>query len=319
MNTAHDLMKVKKEISVPITKLQRKRLIKQNIPLWIMFLPIAIYYIVFKYIPMGGLIIAFKQYRFTDGIWGSPWIGLRNFEMLFSGVNTVNIILNTLKISLLRIFVGFPFPIILAILLNEVRKDWFKRTIQTMVYLPHFFSWVVISGIFMSIFSQQTGVINTIIKSFGGQPYPFMYQDGSWLAILIGAGIWKEAGFSSIIYLAALTNIDQQLYEAASLDGANKWQQIRRITLPSIAPTISIMLILAMGGAMDVGFELIYTFSNDAVSRTSEVISTYIYRRGMQGGQFSLTTAMGLFESVVGLTLVLISNRIAKVFDQSLW
>jgi putative aldouronate transport system permease protein len=171
----------------------------------------------------------------------------------------------------------------------------------------------------MSIFSQQTGVINTIIKSFGGQPYPFMYQDGSWLAILIGAGIWKEAGFSSIIYLAALTNIDQQLYEAASLDGANKWQQIKRITLPSIAPTISIMLILAMGGAMDVGFELIYTFSNDAVSRTSEVISTYIYRRGMQGGQFSLTTAMGLFESVVGLTLVLISNRIAKAFDQSLW
>lgn len=303
----------------PEKKMKKHKLIRKNIPLWLMMAPILIYFIVFKYIPMGGLVLAFKNYKIADGILGSSWVGLNNYKILFSGVRTVQIIWNTFYISVLSIFVSFPFPILIAILLNEVKKEWFKKGVQTAVYLPHFFSWVVVSGIVIGAFSQQTGVVNSIVKCFGGEPYAFMYNDASWLTIFVGAGIWKEAGFKSIIYLAALTNIDPQLYEASSLDGANKWQKIWNITLPAIAPTISIMLILAMGGVMEVGFEQIFTLQNNAVSKTSDVISTYIYRMGIQNGQFSLTTAMGLFESFVGLVLVMISNRIAKRFEQSLW
>lgn len=300
-------------------KMERRKLLKQNIPLWLLFIPFLLHYLIFKYIPMAGILVAFKNYNFAEGIFGSPWAGFDNFKMLFSGIRTLEIIKNTLYISVLRIFVGFPFPIICALLINEVRKSWFKRSVQTMVYLPHFLSWVVVSGVVVSIFSQQTGVVNAIIKMLGGETYSFLYHESSWLTILLATGIWKEAGFGSIIYLAALTNIDPQLYEASSLDGAGKFRQMWNITLPGIAPTIALMLILAMGNVMEVGFELMYTMGNDAVSGLSEVISTYIYRVGIQGGQYSLTTAMGLFESLVGLVLVIISNRIARIFNQSLW
>lgn len=268
---------------------------------------------------MGGVVIAFKKYNLMDGIVHSPWVGFDNFRLLFSTPTTVQIIRNTLMLSLMSIIIGFPFPIILAILLNEVRHMWFKRLVQTLVYLPHFFSWIIVSGIIVTIFSQQNGIVSGWWESLTGHTYPFLYREGSWLTIFVGSGVWKEAGFSAIIYLAALTNIDPTLYEAASIDGASKWKQIRHVTLPGLQVTIVLMLILAMGRVMEVGFDQIYMLQNSTVSDVSEVISTYIYKVGLMGSQFSLTAAIGLFESLVALILVLITNAIARRFGNGLW
>jgi putative aldouronate transport system permease protein len=222
-------------------------------------------------------------------------------------------------LSLLSIAASFPFPIAVAILLNELRSAWFKRSIQTLIYLPHFFSWVIVGGIVVTIFSQQSGVVNNVIKAFGGETMAFLYNEQSWIAIFLGSGVWKEAGWGAIIYLAALTSIDTSLYEASSIDGASKWRQIWHVTLPGIRSTIILMLVLSMGNVMEVGFDHVYTLSNAAVSDVSNVISTYIFVVGVQNGQFSLTTAVGLLESVIGFILVVLSNQIARKFDQGLW
>jgi putative aldouronate transport system permease protein len=296
-----------------------RRLIRQNGPLFIMFTPVILFYVIFKYIPMLGLVIAFKDYNFFDGIMNSPWVGMTNFEVLFRNPQTVSIIRNTFVLSVLNIVVGFPFPIILALLLNEARKVWFKKSIQTLVYLPHFLSWVVIGGMVITIFSQESGVLNKIIAQLNGEPFPFLYKEHSWIAVFLGSGIWREAGFSAIIYLAALTSIDSSLYEAAAMDGANKVRQIWHITLPGISSTIVLMLILAMGKVMEVGFDHVYVLQNRVVSNVSEVISTYIYRVGLQGGQFSQTAALGLFESLIGLVLVVAANSFARKFGRGLW
>ncbi|TLS52191.1 sugar ABC transporter permease [Paenibacillus antri] len=284
-----------------------------------MFVPIIAFFVIFKYVPMGGAVIAFKKYNMMDGILHSPWVGFDNFRLLFSTPTPIQIIRNTLMLSLLSIVIGFPFPIILAILLNEVRRMWFKRMVQTLVYLPHFFSWIIVSGMIVTIFSQQNGIVSGWWESITGHTYPFLYREGSWLAIFVGSGIWKEAGFSAIIYLAALTSIDPALYEAASIDGASKWKQIRHVTLPGLQVTIVLMLILSMGRVMEVGFDQIYMLQNSTVSDVSEVISTYIYKVGLMGSQFSLTAAIGLFESLVGFVLVLITNAIARRFGHGLW
>lgn len=299
--------------------LQRRKRLKQNIPLFIMLLPVFAFYILFKYLPMGGLVIAFKSYNFADGILHSPWVGLKYFKLLFSGTNTLQIIWNTLWLSVLNLVFGFPAPIALAILLNEVRKTWFKRWVQTIIYLPHFFSWVIVGGIVLSLFATDYGSINKVVKLFGAEPINFLYESKSWIAIFVGSGVWKEMGFSTIIYLAALTTIDPSLYESASMDGASKWRQIWHITLPGIRHTIILLLILAMGRVMEVGFDPVYNLQNPAVSGVSEVISTYIYKIGLQNAQFSLSTAMGLFESIISFSLVLIANRIARKFDQALF
>jgi putative aldouronate transport system permease protein len=284
-----------------------------------MFAPIMIYFLIVKYAPMLGLVIAFKEYNFFDGIVNSPWIGFKHFSNIFTDAQSLSIIRNTLVLSMLNVLVGFPFPILLAVLLNEVRKTWFKRFMQTLVYLPHFFSWIIVGGIIVTVFSQETGVINHIVQNWTGKPYPFLYSEPSWITIFVSSGIWKEAGFSAIIYLAALTTIDPSLYESASLDGAGKWKQIRHITIPGISSTIILMLILSMGRVMEVGFDHIFVLQNTTVSKISEVISTYIYRVGLQGAQFSFTAALGMFESVVGLILVVIVNGIARKFNQSLF
>ncbi|WNQ10755.1 ABC transporter permease subunit [Paenibacillus aurantius] len=298
---------------------ERRKRFRMNLPLLILFAPIAAFFIIFKYAPMAGLVIAFKNYTFYDGIWGSEWVGLHNFEQLFSNPQTLSIIRNTVLLSCLNIVFGFPFPILLAILLNEVRRQWFKRLVQTLVYLPHFLSWVIVGGMVVTIFSQETGIVNHLVKAWLGEPYPFLYKDGSWIAIFVGSGIWKGAGWGAIVYLAALTTIDPHLYEAASLDGASKWRQIWHVTLPGISSTIVVMFILTLGHVMEVGFDHVFMLQNSVVSGISEVISTYIYRVGLQGAQFSLTTAMGLFESLIGLVLVLTANRIARRLGQSLW
>ncbi|MBD0378691.1 sugar ABC transporter permease [Paenibacillus sp. WST5] len=298
--------------------LNRRRL-KQNIPLFIMLIPVFAYYILFKYWPMGGLVIAFKNYNFADGILHSPWVGLKNFSILFSSSETLQIIWNTFWLSLLNLAVGFPVPIFLAILLNEVRRTWFKKWLQTIIYLPHFFSWVIVAGLVLSLFATDYGSINKILKLLSIEPITFLYESSSWVAIFVGSGVWKEMGFSTIIYLAALTTIDPALYESAGMDGASKWRQMWHITIPGIRHTIILLLILAMGQLMEVGFDQVYNLQNSAVADVSEVISTYIYKIGLGNAQFSVTTAMGLFESVIGCTLVLVANRIARKFDQALF
>jgi len=299
--------------------LKRRRRLKQNIPLFLMLLPVIVYYILFKYWPMGGMVIAFKDYNFADGILHSPWVGLKNFKTLFSSPNTLQIIWNTFWLSLLNLVVGFPVPIVLAIMLNEVRRAWYKRWVQTIVYLPYFFSWVIVAGIVLELFATDYGTVNKVLKLFSIEPITFLYEAHSWIAIFLAAGIWKEMGFSTIVYLAALTTIDPALYESAGMDGASKWRQIWHITLPGIRHTIILLLILAMGRVMEVGFDQVYNLQNSAVADVSEVISTYIYKIGLGSSQFSLTTAMGLFESVISCTLVLLANRIARKFDQALF
>ncbi|WP_036720519.1 ABC transporter permease [Paenibacillus harenae] len=295
------------------------RLIKQNIPLMIMFLPGLLFYIIFKYAPMGGIIIAFKDFNLRDGIFGSPWVGMDNFVQLFNQAQSLQIIRNSFMISILGLAVGFPVPIILAIMLNEVRKLWFKRVVQTLVYLPHFLSWVIVGGIVLSLFALESGTINRWLEGIIGEPYPFMYEKVSWLIIYLGSGVWKEMGFAAIIYLAALAGIDPHLYEAGSIDGANKWQQMRHITIPGISTTIILLLILSVGKVMDVGFDQIYNLQNAVVSDIANVISLYIYQIGILRGQYSLTAAMGIFENLVGLVLILLANYIARRFNQGLW
>jgi putative aldouronate transport system permease protein len=300
-------------------RIDAKRRLKDNIPLLILFVPVLLFYLIFKYVPMFGAIMAFKDYNFAQGILHSPWSGFRNFQILFSNPQTLGIIRNTLVLSVLGIVVGFPVPIILAILLNEARKQWFKKWVQTLVYLPHFFSWVIVGGIVVTLFADQTGIVNVMLERITGSSNSFLYNDISWIAIFVGSGIWKEAGFSTIIFLAAITSIDPSLYEASSLDGANKWKQILHVTLPGISSTAVLILILQMGNVMSVGFDPVYVLQNSGVYNVSEVISTYIYKVGIQGGQFSLTSAMGLFESVVGFILVFATNMAARKFDRGLW
>nr|WP_241242974.1 ABC transporter permease subunit [Paenibacillus whitsoniae] len=284
-----------------------------------MFIPIAVYFILFKYIPMFGLVIAFKDYNFAEGIWGSPWVGLENYSYLFTNPQMTQIIRNTIMLSALTVLVGFPFPIILAILLNEVRKMWFKKSVQTLVYLPYFLNWIIVGGLVTMIFAQQSGIVNILIKKTTGEAYPFLFKEFSWIAIFVGSSIWKNAGWSAIIYLAALTGIDPSLYEAASMDGANKWRKIWHITLPGIRSTIVLMFILSIGHVMDIGFDQVYVLQNPVVKNISEVISTWNYKVGLGSGEYSHGAALGLFESIIGLTMVLTANGIAKKFNQGLW
>ncbi|MFS0724791.1 ABC transporter permease [Paenibacillus sp. 1P07SE] len=284
-----------------------------------MFLPVAVFFLVFKYAPMAGVMIAFKEYNFIDGVWGSPWAGLANFELLFSQPSTLNIIRNTFLLSVLELIVMVPFPIMLAILLYEAKQMLFRKTVQTLAFIPHFLSWVIVGGITVNIFAQESGVVNKLMHMLTGETFAFLYHPVSWVSIFLASGVWKEAGYAAIIYLAALTVIDPSLYEAASLDGAGKLKRIWHVTLPGILPTIFVMLIISMGRIMEVGFDKVYMLQNDVVSSISEVISTYIYKVGLQGGYFSLSAAMGLFESVVALILVLGSNWLARRFDQGLW
>lgn len=296
-----------------------RRKFYKSIPLLVMFIPAIAYFIIIKYIPMLGLQIAFKDFFLSDGIWQSPWVGLDNFRFLFSSKQTIYTIRNTFVLGMLSILVMFPFPILLAVMFNEVRSARFKKVVQTCFYMPHFLSWVVIGGIFVGIFALDSGIINTITNKLFGFKFAYLYNESSWVGVYLGARVWKETGFNAIIYLAALTNVPPELYEASAIDGAGKFRQIWHITLASIVPTMILMLIVNMGKVMMVGFDQVFIMQNPVVSGISEVISTYIYKIGLQQGQFSLTTAMGLFESCIGLVLVLLTNTIANRFDKGLW
>jgi putative aldouronate transport system permease protein len=269
---------------------------------------------------MYGAIIAFKNYRIADGIWGSKWVGFAHFARFFRSPEFINVLRNTLLLNLYGLVFGFPAPIILAILLSEVRNVPFKRITQSILYIPHFLSWVVLVGIFLQMLSPSTGVVNLILKALGMQPIYFMADKFWWVFMYVLSRVWANVGWDSIIYLAAITAIDPQLYEAARIDGAGKFGQMWHITLPGIKPTIAIILILSMGRLLNLSFEHIYSMQNPVVYSVSDVIVTYVYRTGIQGAQFSYTTAIGLFQSVISTILVLSANKITQVLgENSLW
>ena len=295
-------------------------LIKRDRYLYFLILPVIVYFIIFKYIPMFGALIAFQDYNLSLGVFGSRWVGLKHFAALFGSKDFYNVIRNTLLLNFYLILFSFPVPVVLAILLNEVRCMGYRKVVQSILYVPHFMSWVVLGGIVISVLSPSSGIVNSIIKSFGGEPIYFMANTGWWIVMFVVSDIWQTAGWGTIIYLAAITGIDQEMYEAARIDGASKWQQMVHITLPSIAGTVSIMLILRIGKMMDMNFEQVYALQNDAVRAVSEVISTFEYRYGLEGMQYSYTTALGLFKGTVGLILVTFANKFANAIgDNGLW
>ena len=278
--------------------------------------------IIFKYGAMYGIIIAFTDYRFAYGIWGGEWVGLHHFTQMFNGTTDFGrVFRNTVLISLYRLLWGFPAPIILALLLNEVRQRHFKRTVQTISYLPHFLSWVVLAGVIRTILSPSAGVINTIIKGLGGNPIYFLAEIDWFVTVLISTGVWQSVGFSSIIFLAAIAGVDPQLHESAIVDGAGKIRQAWSITIPSIIPVIIIMFILRVSDILDAGFDQILNLYSPAVYEVADIIDTYVYRIGLREiPRPSLATATGLFKNVIGLILVVIVNRVAKIFgDYGIW
>ena len=296
-----------------------KRDFQKNRALYFMIIPVVLFYIIFHYKTMYGAIIAFYNYRPARGLEGSKWVGLDHFIYFFKSPFFARTLKNTLAISLLNLLFAFPAPIILALLLNEVKNKYFKKVVQTVTYLPHFISSVIICGMLAS-FCLSTGLFNDIIEFFGGQRIPLLQGTEYYRTIYIASDIWQTIGWSSIIYLAALSGVDKNLYEAAQLDGASKWKQTWHITIPSILPTIMIQLILKIGTLMSVGYEktlLIYNPTNYAVS---DIISTYTYRMGLELGDWSYATAIGLFNSVVNCILLVISNKLSKKYtENSLW
>lgn len=283
----------------------------RNRYIYLMALPALLYYVIYHYWPMYGSIIAFKDFSPTLGILGSPWAGLKYFEQFFSSIYFGRILRNTLLISLYSIIWSFPAPILLALLMNEIRSEMFKRTVQTVTYLPHFISTVIICGMLVD-FTSMRGLFSYIIELFGGQAQNLLMKPDLFRPIYIISGIWQEVGWGSIIYLAALTGIDNSLYEAARIDGAGRFQQMVHITLPGISPTIIIMLILRMGQVMNVGFEKVMLLYNAATYEVADVISTFVYRKGIIEASYSYSAAVGLFNSVINFAMIIFANWISR-------
>ncbi|WP_236289826.1 ABC transporter permease [Paenibacillus allorhizoplanae] len=280
--------------------------------LYLMVLPAVILILLFKYMPMYGVIIAFKDYNLMEGVWGSDWVGLQYFRELFTFDEFPRVVRNTVMISLMKLLVGFPVPIILALLLNELKFVKFKRMVQTITYLPHFISWVIIGGLAIDMLSPSSGIINRIIEMLGFQPIFFMSDERIFRWILVGSDVWKEAGWGAIIYLAALLGINEELYQAATVDGANRFRQIWHISLPGLKSTIIIILLLRIGYILDAGFEQVLVMYNPTVYDVADIIDTYVFRVGLGSMQFGLTTAAGLFKSVIGCVLLILANVFAR-------
>lgn len=290
--------------------------------LYLLLLPVVVYFLMFKYAPLYGLQIAFKDFKMNLGITGSEWVGMKYFNRLFNSAVFFRVFRNTLLLNLYNLLYGFPAPIILALMLNEMRSQRYKRVAQSIVYIPHFFSWVVLAGMVDSVLSPSTGIVNVLYKAITGaeEGIYFLASNRWWRTVFVIVNIWKEIGWGTIIYLAAISGVDPQLYEAAIIDGATKFQQMFHITLPSIRPTIVILLVLRMGSMMDVGMEPVLLLSNDVVREVSDVFSTYIYRQGIQSTQYSLTTAMGIFQSVISTVLLLSANFMSnRLTGEGIW
>lgn len=299
-----------------ITQKSRKKQIllglKSSWRLYVLLLPALAFVFIFQYIPLYGVQIAFRDYVITKGFWGSNWVGLKHFIYFLESPQFPLLMRNTLLISIYSLLWGFPIPIILALLLNEVKVPWFKKLIQNLTYAPYFISTVVIVSMLFNFFSPVNGIVNVFLNSLGIESIDFMGKNEYFRSLYIGSGIWQSTGWSSIIYLGALSGVDPELHEAAQIDGANRLQRIWHINLPGILPTIIMLLILSLGGILGVGFEKIYLMQNALNLEISEVISTYVYKVGIQGAKFSYTTAIGLFNSVINFILLLIVNTISK-------
>ncbi|MCY2932013.1 MAG: ABC transporter permease subunit [Planctomycetota bacterium] len=278
--------------------------------LLLLLLPSMVLLVLFNYVPMVGLVLAFKDYMASLGMVRSPWVGLENFQRLFASEDFPRALRNTATISLLRLTFGFVAPIVLALMLNEVRVSWFKRGVQTLTYLPYFLSWVILGGMFLMLLGSE-GPVNWLVQAAGHSPVSFL-SNGAWFIVtIILTGIWQSAGYGAVIYLAALAGIDPNLYEAAAIDGAGRWKQTRHVTLPCLAPTIVVLLILSLSNILNAGFDQIYNMFNPMVYDVGDIIDTYVLRR-MVYQDFGLATAAGLFKSVIGLLLVVSANGAAR-------
>lgn len=314
-------MKNKTSIKAVARKGTFGRKFKRYWPLYaILAVPLASL-IIFSYLPMGGIIIAFKDYSPRLGIWASEFMHplFAHFKEALGGADFLKVTWNTIRISLLRILFGFPAPIILALFLNEIRHNRFKKVIQTAVYLPYFLSWIVVAGIVRTMMSGD-GMINSVIKSLGGTGIPFLTDPKWFLFTLVFSAIWKDTGYGSIIYMAAIAGIDPTLYEAATVDGANRWQKMRFITLPSLRMAISINLILTISGILSAGFDQVFNLYSAVVYDTADIIDTYVYRMGLVAGNFEVATALGLVKSLIGLSLIVVANKVSqKLGGEALW
>lgn len=288
--------------------------------LYIMLIPGIVFFIIFHYYPMYGVTIAFKDFQIAKGINASPWVGFKYFQQAFESPYFVQVTTNTIIISLYKLACGFPAPIILALMLNEVKNRYFSRIIQTITYLPHFISWVIIGGLLTDFLSPQGGLVNNILMSLDIKPIYFLASKQWFRSVLVISDIWKDVGWSSIIYLAALSSIDVQLYEAAQIDGANRLRQTWHVTLPGILSTVVILLILKLGTILNAGFWQIFILYNPAVYNVSDILDTWVYRTGIQNMQYSLATAVNLFKSIIALILVVITNKIAsRLGNMGIW
>jgi len=277
----------------------------------LLLLPLALV-LVFKYLPMSGLLLAFKDYKIAKGFWGSEWVGLEVFQKLFAKPDFGRALRNTLLLNVLDLLFSFTMPIALALLINEVKGTIFKRVNQTLLYLPHFLSWIIIGAIAYQLLGQGNGMINNLIETLGGTRIPFLQEDQNWLITYLAIGVWQSMGWGTIIYLAAMSGINPELYEAATVDGATRWRKMWNVTLPSIKPTIVTLLIMSLGGVMGGSFERIFALQNKATTEFTTTIPVLVFRWGIEGGDISRATALGLFQAVIGLILVLAADRIAK-------
>lgn len=303
------------------TGTNKLKLYKQYLPLYLMFVPVVAYYILFHYKPLLGVIIAFKNYNFKGGIWGSPWAGLAHFQRFLGNGEFWRVFKNTVVLAMLRIAVTFPAPIILALCLNEIKSARYKKVLQTVSYLPHFISWVIVYAIFY-VFLSNDGVINQVLANFGVKGTLWLGSKQYYRPIFVTMALWKEIGWGAIIYLASLSQVSAELYEAADIDGATKLQKIWHITLPAIRAIISIQFVRTMGGILQVSFDQTLVMNNVMVSEVADVLSYYVYQIGiLSKNQFSYATAMGLFDSALTLIIVIITNRVAKTIDEDggLW
>ena len=297
------------------TNVQRKKKNWQkDWQLHLMILPGLLFILIFKYLPLGGITIAFKEFLPGKGIWGSPWVGLENFEYMLALPDTKRVMWNTLFIAAAKILINFPVPIIISILLNEVKNHRFKRSVQTIIYLPYFISWVILAGIIQDLFAKE-GLINQFLGIFGAEPVFFLGNKYAFLGVLIGTDVWKNFGYNTVVYLAAITGIDETLYEAAKIDGANRFQQIWNVTLPGIAPIVVLMMILNLGNVLNAGFEQIFNLYNPLVYETADIIDTFVYRISLVEANYSLGTAVGLLKSVVSFILIVTSYKIANKYS----
>ncbi len=294
--------------------------VRKNLSLYLLLLPGVAYLIIFKYIPIGGLVMAFQDFNIFAGFFGSEWVGLAQFRKLFASPDFYRIFRNTLLINTYKIVFVFPLPVMLAIMLNEIRCTPLKKVSQTVVYLPHFLSWIIVSGLFMNILSPSGGMVNQIITALGGEPVFFMSDNRWFRTVLVVTDAWKEMGWSAIVYIAAIAGVEQELYEAATVDGAGKLRQIWHVTLPGILSTIVLMFILKLGSIMSGGFDQVLTMYNASVYETGDIIQTYVYRIGLGKMQYSFSSAVGMFNSVIGLALTVAGNTVSKrLTGRSIW